>query len=164
MQLPSRRRVLRLAAVYPFLFPKILSGQTFRELSVEFLETELKKFKGLSDGCRNAVHALRADNSEIIVLGDLLERSTFVEDYLVGERFSVRIYNGLSCKTDRDIARPILKQQTLYYSIMMGGEIDKIGMLLPGSKVLSTVQSGDKMRDEIRSLKETFESFAASLG
>jgi hypothetical protein len=163
MRLHSRRDVLLFAAFRPLLMAPRAGGQTLHKLSVEFLESELKKFQAYTDDFRNAVHALGAENPETVLLVGLLERSNFVGDYLIGERYTVKIYNSLSCRDDQDAARPILREQTLYYGLMMGGDIEKIGKLLPGSKVLSTVQSGDKLRDEIRSLKDTFESFAASL-
>ena len=73
------------------------------------------------------------------------------------------IYNSMQCAPDREIAKTALKNRLGFYSYLLGLEADQIAAHLAFVNSPAVVQSGMRVKDELRAAKSKLDEIVSSV-
>ena len=73
------------------------------------------------------------------------------------------IYNHMQCAPDREIAKTALKNRLGFYSYLLGLEADQVAARLAFANSPAVVQSGMRVKDELRAAKAKLDEIISSV-
>jgi hypothetical protein len=73
------------------------------------------------------------------------------------------IYNNMQCAPDREIAKTALKNRLGFYSYLLGLEADQVAANLAFANSPAVVQSGMRVKDELRAAKGKLDEIVSSV-
>ena len=107
---------------------------------------------------------------ETNVSGREFETTVFLENISasVGERlialhFALRMFDSISCESDREKVKYIVKAQIDWSAELINYDRDRVAGMLPFVKIPSTARMGLRMKDDMREVKEKLDAIAAAL-
>jgi hypothetical protein len=125
------------------------------------LSRDVKTFETYANDFRAAkqnVHGVEFEGT------DFLENtSQMVEERLDDLSYTLRLYDRISCKADREKVKSLVKEQSGLIAYLINYDADRVAGMLSFVKVPATAQTGLKMKDDMRAAKEKLDAIAASL-
>src|SRR5580700_12825 len=146
------------------MFPRQLEGQRSTSGSKPNPHdlTKLEQsFSNYSKDFREMLKATQGEGFEIV--NDLDHTATTAEDRLGAAGAMLKMYDNISCNSDRAMVKPILKRELAMYSWLFDQETGRTAGALTFVKVPAAAQMGLQMKDELRDAKEKLTAIAASL-
>jgi hypothetical protein len=145
------------------IFPTPFAGQKDSMLhsNPHDLNAQVKLFNNYStdfEAMEKPIHG-----EELQVIQFLNQVAKTAEDRLYALDAELQMYDSISCEPDRVKAKRILKGQLGYYAWLFDSEITRTTGVLTFSKVPVAVQTGLRMKDDLRAAKDKLDAVSASL-
>lgn len=136
--------------------PSTVAGQSSNSLSAQ-----MNLFPDYSKDFRAMESSLTGEEwQEVDFLSDV---ATATEERLYAVDAMLDMYATVSCPTDREKLRSMVKKQLGFYSWQMANEADRTAGSLQFAKKPAVAQMGLKMKDDMRATKRKLDAIAASL-
>lgn len=134
---------------------------TFAGQSSNSLSAQMNLFSDYSKDFRAMESSLTGEEwQEVDFLSDT---ATATEERLYAVGAMLDMYATVSCPTDREKLKSIVKKQLGFYSWQMANEADRTAGSLQFAKKPAVAQMGLKMKDDMRAAKRKLDAIAASL-
>lgn len=155
-------RIPLVASTFLFFitFPTSPSGQDVKT-PTNILSAQEKVFSNYSKDFRALEGSLKGVDFEGVDFLDTV--ATTAEDRLYSAAAMSEIYDNISCQTDREKVRPILKKRLLAFSWLMDQEADRTAGFLQFVTLPAAAQMGLRMKDDLRTTKDKLNTIAGSL-
>jgi hypothetical protein len=105
----------------------------------------------------------KASDSEFQMMEFLEQTALLAEDRIYAANAELKMYDAISCGSDRQKVKGILKDQLDYYVWVFDKEVTRTTGGLTFVKVPAAAQTGLQMKDQMRAAKEKLEAIRAGL-
>jgi hypothetical protein len=153
-----RLRILLTLVLGIVLTGSPLAGETSAKHD---LSAEIKTFDSYTKDFHAALQSVHGEEFESA--NYLQELSAKVSERLTSLKYTLKIYDSISCKSDRETVKALVKDQLAMNAYLINSDADTLLGMLAFVKVPATAQMGLKLKDDMRATKERLDSIAASL-